>query len=238
LLGPEGAPLKRDYYSPETGEELETDETIRGFETAAGKHVTVSDEDLERLAPEKSRDIKLRLFVPRQDISPLYFTRGYVLTPQDKPGKAYHLLAKTMEESDRAGVATFVMRGREYLVVILASDGILRAEALRFSDEIRTPSKVGLPKKKERSSPAAMTRTFETAIARLSRRALDRKEMRDEYAERMMKLIEKKRAKHKDVVESEAAPQRPTKVVDLMEVLKKSLNQGKPSSKRRSRKAA
>jgi DNA end-binding protein Ku len=230
MLGPKGEPLKRDYYSSETGADVESTETIRGFQTENGKYVTVTEEELERLAPEKSRDISLRVFVPRKELSPLYFQRGYVLTPADKSGKAYRLLAKTMEALDRAGVATFVMHGKEYLVAILAVEGILRAETLRFGDEIRTPLRIGLPKKKEKIS-AKIVKTIDAVIARLSRKTLDLKEMRDEYAEGMLKLIEKKRTHHKDVVKAAAPRKGPAEVVDLMEVLKRNLEQGRKSTR-------
>ena len=73
--------------------------------------------------------------------------------------------------------------------------------------------------------------TFESAIARHSKKTLNLNEMRDEYADAMLKLIEKKRAHHKDIVESEGPQRRPAKVVDLMEVLKQSLNQSKKSKR-------
>jgi DNA end-binding protein Ku len=224
-LGPDGEPLKRDYYSPETGQDLGESETIRGHETSAGNVVTVTEEELERLAPEKSRDINLRVFVSRNEISPLYFEKGYILTPADKSGKAYRLLAEIMEYSKRVGIATFVMHGKEYLVAILARHGILRAETMRFSDEIRRPTNIGLPKKKRPSTTAV--EKFHTAIERLSKNTLDLDEMRDRYAQRLLKFIQKKRAKHQNVMGMEAPRKSPAEVVDLMEVLKRNLNQGR-----------
>jgi DNA end-binding protein Ku len=228
MLGPDGEPLKREYHSAETGKDLDASETIRGFETSRGKYVAVTEEELERLAPEKSRDIDLRLFVARDEIYPLYFKRAYFLTPADKSGKAYRLLAETMQRTSRAGIATFVMRGKEYLVAIFAENGILLAETLRFADEVRKPADIGLPKKSKAPAKATVRR-FETAISKSSRKAIDPKEMRDEYAEAMLKLIQKKSARHKDIVESEAPKKGPAKVVDLMEVLKQSLQQGRKS---------
>jgi DNA end-binding protein Ku len=225
-LGPDGEPLKRDYYSPETGRDLEETETVRGYEIAAGKVVTVTEEELERLAPEKSRDINLRVFVGRSEISPLYFEKGYILTPADKSAKAYRLLAEIMELSQRVGIATFVMHGKEYLVAILAKGGILRAETMRFSDEVRKPSDIGLPKRKR--PPSTAVEKFHTAIERLSNNTLDLDEMRDKYAERLLKFIQKKRAKQ-NVVETEAPRKGPAEIVDLMEVLKRNLNQGRKS---------
>jgi DNA end-binding protein Ku len=201
--------------------------------------ITVTDEELDRLAPEKSRTIDLRLFVPHSEISPLYFNRAYFLTPADKSGKAYRLLAATMERNKRAGIATFVMRGKEYLVAILAENGILRAETLRFADELRKPLEMGLPKKTKVST--FTVRKFETAIARAGKKVLDRDEMRDEYAKSMLELIKEKSAHHKDVVESQSEEpprKQPAKVVDLMEVLKASLNQGAKTPPKKPRRAA
>jgi DNA end-binding protein Ku len=221
MIGPDGEPLKREYVAAETGSELDAAQMTRGFETDKGNYVTASEEELERLAPEKSRDIDLRLFVTREEISPMYFDRAYFLTPADASVKAYRLLAETMQRRDRVGIATFVMRGKEYLVAIYAEDGILRAETMRFADEIRTPREIGLPRKTKVSATAV--RKFETAIAKAEKKTIVTKEMRDEYAEAMLKLIEKKSSHHKDIVESEHEERRPAKVIDLMEVLKRSL---------------
>ena len=230
MLGPEGRPLKREYVTAETGSELEETEMMRGFEIGKGKYVAVTDEELERLAPEKSRDIDLRLFVPTEDVSPMYFEHTYFLTPADKSTKAYRLLAETMERKQRIGIATFVMRAKEYLVAIFAADGILRAETLRFADEIRTASDVGLPKKSKVA--AASVRKFETAITKAAKKTLDTKEMRDEYAEAMLKLIDKKSARMENLIKAAGSRERsPAKVVDLMEVLKQSLGQGKKSKR-------
>ena len=189
-----------------------------------GKYVTVTDEELERLAPEKSRDIDLRVFVGREEISPLYFERAYFLAPADKTAKAYRLLAETMQRKERIGVATFVMRGKEYLVAILSNNGILRAEILRFAEEVRKPSDIKLPKR--HAVRTAAVRKFKTAIAKLTKKNIEAAEMRDEYAEDMLKLIDKKSKRHKDVIETAAEP-RPKKVVDLMEVLKQSMGRNK-----------
>jgi len=176
MLGPKGEPLKREYVGAETGHELDESSTTRGFEIGKGKYVTVSDEELERLAPEKSRDIDLRLFVAREEVSPVYFERAYFLTPADKSGKAYRLLAETMERKERVGTATFVMHGKEYLVAIFSESGILRAETLRFADEIRTPRDIGLPNKSD--VRAASVRKFETAVTRAAKKTIDTRNAR------------------------------------------------------------
>src|SRR5919206_2016168 len=110
MLGPKGEPLSRRYFSQKTNADLEDDEMIRGYEIEKDKYIPVTDEELERLAPESSRDIDLRRFVDLQSIPPLYFDRSYFLAPSEGSEKAYKLLSETMEKSDLAGIATFVMR--------------------------------------------------------------------------------------------------------------------------------
>src|SRR5215510_221547 len=221
MLSPEGEPLSRQYYSQKTERDLEDDQMIRGFEIEKDKFVVVTDEELERLAPEQSRDIDLRRFVPLEDIPPLYFDRSYFLAPGQGAEKAYKLLAETMTKDDLAGIATFVMRGKEYLVAIFPENGILRGETMRFADEIRSPKEIDLPEKKK--LPAAAVAKFEKLIERHSHKQFSLKALKDEQTAKLLKLVETKRKQHKDVVEVEVPEREEGKVVDLMAALKKSL---------------
>jgi len=221
MLGPKGEPLSRRYYSQKTERDLDNDQMVRGYEIDKDKYVIITDEELERLAPEKSRDIDLRSFVELKEIPPLYFDRSYFLAPSEGSEKAYKLLSETMEKEKLAGVATFVMRGKEYLVAIFPENGIMRAETMRFADELRSPKEIGLPEKKK--VPAASVKKFENIIARHSDKRLSLSELKDEKAEKLLKLVEKKRKQSKNIVEVEEPEREETKVVDLMEVLKKSL---------------
>lgn len=222
LLSREGEPLSRKYYSEKTERDLDADEIVRGYEIDKGKYVVVSDEELDRLAPEKSRDIDLKTFVPQESIPPVHFDRGYFLTPTSGSEKAYKLLAQTMEKSSKAGMATFVMRGKEYLVAIFAEHGILRAETMRFSDELRSPEDVGLPKKKPKI-PAATVLKFEKLISNKSKKQLSPARLKDEQTDKLLKLVKKKSAQRKNVVKVEGEERQPGKVIDLVAILKKSL---------------
>jgi len=221
MLGPEGEPLSRRYYAEKTGKDLDDEQMVRGFEYEKGDFVIVTDDELERLAPEQSRDIDLRRFVPLQDIPPLYFDRSYFLAPSEGSEKAYRLLSHAMEKEKLAGVATFVMRGKEYLVAIFPEHEILRAETMRFADEIRSPKEIGLPEKKKVAATAV--KKFESLIHKHSNQRLSLNELKDEQTEKLLQLVEKKRKQHKDIVEVEVSEQEPAKVVDLMEALKRSL---------------
>ena len=224
MLGPDGQPLSRKYYSEKTERDLDADEMVRGYEINKGKYVVITDDELERLAPDKTRDIDLKRFVPEESIPPVYFERGYFLTPAAGSEKTYKLLAQTMEKEEKAGLATFVMRGKEYLVAIFAENGILRAETMRFPDELRTPAEVGLPKKPK--IPRATVAKFEKLISSKSKKQLSPRKLEDEQTERLLKLVKKKSAQRKNIVEvdtDERDEREQGKVVDLVAILKKSL---------------
>ncbi|HYV10010.1 MAG TPA: Ku protein [Pyrinomonadaceae bacterium] len=221
MLGPDGQPLARKYYAEKTGKDLDADEVVRGYEVDKEKFVIVTDEELERLAPEKTRDIDLKQFVPAESIPPIYFERGYFLTPAAGSQKAYKLLAETMDKSGLAGIATFVMRGKEYLVAIFSDKGILRAETMRFADELRSPADVGLPKKKE--VPKASVTKFEKLIANKSKKQFTPAKLADKQTDSLLKLVKKKQSKRENVVKVEEEMETDHKVVDLVKILKQSL---------------
>jgi DNA end-binding protein Ku len=223
MVSPDGTRLTRRYFTSKDDRELDADEIVRGYEVEKGRFVLVDDDELERLAPERTRDIDLRQFVKVADIDPMYFERAYYLIPNGQSTKAYRLLAQVMEDTGRAGIATFVMRAREYLVAIIAENGILRAETLRFADELRTPETVGLP---EPATPdAAAVRKLDREIARRMDTSLKKEDLSDHSVARLMKVVDRKLRAGDDVVPAEeSGGERDTdNVIDLMEILKRRL---------------
>jgi DNA end-binding protein Ku len=227
MVDAKGQALGRRYYCPKDDTKLSNNDIVRGFETDKGRMIVVTDEELEALAPEKTRDIDLRRFVPADQIAPMYYQRPYFLAPSGKSNKAYHLLAETMERTGRVGIGTFVMRDHEYVVAIVSEGGVLRAGTLRFADELHAPEDVGLPKR--RKGPRSRVTAFSKAIAALTRDELDPNEMSDGYAAQIQALVEAKQKKGKDVVrlagaEEEDADAAAGNVIDLMTVLRRSLS--------------
>jgi DNA end-binding protein Ku len=206
MLDEDGTPLRRRYFCPNHERLVESDEIARGYEVGEGEHILVTDEELEALTPGKSREIDLQRFVDASQIPPLFFERAYFLTPSGDSNKAYRLLADVMEHTGRAGVATFVMRNKEYLVAILAEDGILRAETLRFQDEVRGPGSAGLMDDPEVDQDEAAR--FEKAIRSHTADELDPEEMRDDFTAALERLVASKRKKGEDLVEVDV-PSRP-----------------------------
>ncbi|MGH9458845.1 MAG: Ku protein [Thermoanaerobaculia bacterium] len=235
MVAPDGTPLERRYVCSEEEKELDWDEIVRGYEVEKGKFVVVTDDELEALEPAKSREIDLQLFVERDAIDPKFFERAYFLTPAAGSNKAYRLLADVMEDTGQAGIATFVMRTKEYVVAILAENGILHAETLRFEDELRTPKDVGLPKP-AKPKPADV-RAIEQEIEKKEKK-VDFSEFLDDYAERLEKLVAKKQRAGEGIVKrketKEAAEE--AEVIDLLEVLRRSMKE--PEGRRAPRKAA
>jgi len=226
LVDAEGHPLGRQYTREDEGKPLAGDDIIRGFETEDGKMIVVTEQELESAAPETSRDIDLYRFVPMEQIPPSYFVRPYFLTPGNRSAKAYTLLAQTMERTGKVGIGRLVMRGHEYLVAIIAEGGALRAETLRYYDELRTPQDVGLPA--ATAAPKKTVQAFEKAIDGHMAHKLALHELEDQEAEALQELAESKRKKHTDVIalaeaEDEEPEEASGEVVDLVQLLRRSL---------------
>ncbi|MFU8831876.1 MAG: Ku protein, partial [Wenzhouxiangella sp.] len=230
MVDRDGTPLSRRYFCEKEGKALTSDEIVRGYEIDQDRFVVVSDDELDALAPDKTREIDLRRFVPLGDINPVFFDRGYFLAPDADATKAYRLLAKSMEDEQRAGIATFVMRGKEYIIAILAEKGILRAETLRFHDEIRSPQDIGLGQMPKPDSK--LVSEWKKAIKSNAAQTLDRSLLVDRQTQRTLELARKKLEAGKDVVdvpeETRQAEEEESNVIDLMQVLKERL-QGKGS---------
>jgi DNA end-binding protein Ku len=232
MLAPDGTPLARRFYCPDDGEPVPYEHLVRGFEHAKGQHVVVTDEELEALAPEKSRDIDLRSFVERSALDPVYFERSFFLFPGGTSSKAYHLLAQVMESKGRAGIGSFVMRDREYVVAILADGGLLRAQTLRFSDQIRSIEGLKLPRARVKS---ADVERFAKAIRKHARDALDLEQLHDESADALRKLAQTKARSERNVVHADVGEdaQSQAEIVDLMAVLQRSLGERGGRAKRK-----
>ena len=228
LVDTKGRALGRQYYCPKDGKALGASDIVRGYEMDDGKIVVVTDEELASVAPEMSRDIDLRRFVPVAQISPTYYQRPYILAPAGRSTKAYHLLAQVMLRTGRAGVGTFVMRGSEYLIAILSDGALLRAETLRFPDELRSAADIGLPKRKK--GAAKDVRQLTSAIEKLTQDTFDVNELTDRYAEQIHKMAEAKERKGEDVVHPKGATDAEGEdaggadVVDLVKLLRQRLS--------------
>ncbi|UQS22017.1 Ku protein [Amycolatopsis thermalba] len=215
-----------------TGEEVAYENIVKGYDLGDGDYVLVEQDELDQIAPGRSRSIDIESFVDLGDIDPLYFQKSYWLAPtKEEFGRAYGLLLQAMAETNKAGIARFVMRGKEYMAAVRAGDGVLVLDTLLFAEDVRDPAKE-LKKLPEKAAPRG--RELEMAIALVDSMADEwRPEAyHDQYTERVLKLIDDKKAGRTVSVEEE--PSEPTKVVDLFEALSRSVERrksGAPSTK-------
>ena len=228
-LGPDGTPLSRRYFRANAEAEIEPTTLQRGFELEDGRVVPLTEEELEGLLPEKTRDIDLRVFVDASELDPRYIDRAYFLLPAGGNTLAYRLLVSAMERSGKVGVATFVMRAKEYVVAIESKDGLLVAQTLRFADELRAPEDMGLPAAKKPS--AELVRKIKKELTHLKKRDVALSELDDPYWEKLEALVEKKRKKHEGVIAAPEAAEESegpgAEVIDLLSVLRESLKKDK-----------
>ncbi|MEE1767126.1 Ku protein [Streptomyces sp. JV185] len=117
--------IRNRRVNERAGDEVELDEIVKGYDTG-GEYVTVEPEELDDIAPGRSRALEVSEFVDLDTVEPVFFDKTYYLGPRgEQYGKVYALLQRALEESSKVGIATFVMRGREYLVALKAQDGLL-----------------------------------------------------------------------------------------------------------------
>src|ERR1700753_366734 len=121
-------------------DEVPFKEIVKGREVDDDTYVLVTDEDLESVEPGRTRTIDITDFVDLSEVDPIYFQRTYYLAPRgDGADRSYELLHQAMSATNRAGIATLVMRSKEYLVAVRPQENILALETMYFADEIRDP---------------------------------------------------------------------------------------------------
>lgn len=210
----------------ETGREVPWDEIVHGYEYGDGQYVVLSDEDLKRANPEATQTIDIVGFVDEDEISPLYFDKPYYLGAQKKGEKSYALLREALKRTGKVGIALVVIRTRQYLAAVIPQGDLLVLELLRFGHELRQAEDLDLPGGGEVSA-----RELEMAERLVEGMVTewDPSQYRDEYRDDLKALIRERVAagQTEGVDEPAPEPKRPEggKVVDLMALLKRSLDE-------------
>ena len=138
----DGARIRNRRIAEGTDEEVPYGEIVKAFEITADRYVPLSKDELEALAPEKTRAIEVQDFVDLDQIDPIYFDSPYYLGPAEGAEKAYSLLARAMQESGKVAIARFVFRNKEHLAALRPGDGVLTLTTMRFADEVVAPSEL------------------------------------------------------------------------------------------------
>jgi DNA end-binding protein Ku len=219
------APVGYERINKTTGKSVDWAHIVKGYEYQKGQHVALSEADFKHANVKASETIDISGFTKAADISPVYYQTPYYLAPRKGGEKVYALLAETLRSSGKVAVATFVMRGRQHLCVVMPAEDSLMLVTLRFAGEILPsvrPDTVNLKSAKPKPAELAMARKLVEEMTA----AWKPQQFRDTYRDDLLKRIREKVAKNQaHVLASEPRKaQRPkAEVIDLMDALKSSL---------------
>ncbi|MEP7318234.1 MAG: Ku protein [Panacibacter sp.] len=209
--------IKFKRVNEHTGKEVAWENIVKGY-LLNEKYVILDDKDFEKASPEKTEHIEITQFVEEKEIDSTYFEAPYYLEPQKTGSRAYALLRDALKKTGKAGVGSFVMRGREHICIIKTINDALVLNRIRFAQEIRKTTDLKIP---ATSSKPAEVKMAVSLINQLTHPFKPEK-FKDEYTDKLLKFIRAK-AKGKQVA------YKPMSVVhsntkDLMEQLKASLS--------------
>lgn len=223
--GSDLSPIKYVRIAESDGREVPYDELVRGFQYHKDEYVILTDDDFQKASIKKARTIEVTRFVAEDQIDSILFVKPYYLKPDKGAEKPYALLSKALEDTGQVGVAVFVMRNREHLCIVKPHRGTLILIQLRFVAEIRDVSELEIEVDQDLGDDEL---ELATAIIDKLTRDFNPADYSDTYNRELLDLIEAKAAGQEiHMIEEEI---KPTKITDLMSVLKKSLEQAGTAS--------
>jgi DNA end-binding protein Ku len=230
-------PVRYRRVNEKSGKDVPWDDIVKGYEYDKSEFVVLSDADFQRANVEASQTIAISEFVEAAEISPIYFDKPYYLAPLKHGEKGYALLREAMRRTGKAGIARMVLRSREYLTALVVHGNLLVANLLRFPHDLRAADGIDVPGKdfKQLKITDREISMAEELIDKMVDR-WDPKEFHEEYFDDLMKIIDAKiksgKTKTIDEPAHPAAP-RSSKVVDITEMLKRSVKQAQQPVHRR-----
>ena len=217
------SPVNYKRVAEKDGKEVSWDQIVKGYEYEKGKYVILKDEDFQRVDLEATQTVDIKDFVEQEEIDPVFFYKPYYLEPQKGGDKAYALLRDALKDSGKVGIAKVVIKTREYLAGVKPEDEVLVLELMHFADELADPARLHVPKKIEVGKREM--NMAKSLIDSMSSKWNPEK-YKDDYREALMQVIEEKvEAGGKEIEEKPKKAPKPTKVIDLVSVLQKSLEQ-------------
>jgi DNA end-binding protein Ku len=223
--GDEASSPRPDVVAPPTEAPPETevswDEVVKGYEIEPGRVVTVSQEELREISPERSRVLEVEQFVDLEDIDPVYFEKSYYVVPQhgEESERPYSLLLWAMREANRVAIGRFTLRTKDHLSAVRPAEDVLMLHTLFYADEIRERKEVWTPRL---DKPGDRELRLAHQLVEALEGKWDPSGYRDTYRERVLELLESKSEKA-FVVQEEAEEAPASKIADLMEALKESV---------------
>jgi DNA end-binding protein Ku len=215
----DGARIKHQLVSSKSGEVVPKEEVVKGYEFAKGQYVLFTPEEVKAFDVTSTYTIDIDEFVPDGSVDRIYFDKAYYLGPDKGGARAYRLLAEALKATGRIAVGRYSTRGRTHLVMVRPKDNGLMLEQLHYADEIRAFSEVPLEEVQVKKAELELAKQL---IAQGVSEAFEPEKYRDEVRAKMLEMIQRK-VEGEDI--SVAPTEKPeTKIIDIMEALKASLD--------------
>lgn len=229
-------PVGYKRINKRTGREITREHIVRGVAHGKGKYIVLADDEIAAVYPRSTQLVEIESFVPLADIPFLYYDRPYYLAPTGKGEKVYGLLREALKKSGRAGLARVVLHTKQHFAALLPQGPALVLMLLRWHSDLRDTDGLGLPKEGVKAS-GVQARELQMAMQLIESMSgeFQPEDFSDRFSEQVMALVEKKAkaGKTRDVVEpEEELPEGGADIIDLTELLKRSLKGGdKPKAK-------
>lgn len=224
------APVGYKRVNKATGKEVPWAEVVKGYEYRNDKYVVLSDEDFRRANPGAAKTVDIQAFVELADIAPQYFETPYYLVPGKRGEKAYALLRDTLKKAGKAGIATVMIRTRQYLAALIAQDELLVLNTLRYHDELKQASEFEIPDTKVSAKEMDMAMRLVDDMADKWQPARYKDKFKDDLLKRIEEKVEAGQTEEITEPEKGAREPKSADVVDLMSLLKKSIEK-KPAKR-------
>jgi DNA end-binding protein Ku len=212
--------LKQQYICPKDGGEVvERAETVKGYEFAKDQYVVLTPEELKALEEKATGAIDIIEFVPLSKVNREYVSKCYYLGPDKGGDRAYRLLARALQDSGKAALGQYAVRGQQHLVLLRPHNGCLVMEQLHYADELRPTTEVPIPEGDVSDKELKLAMLL---IEQTSNEEFEPFKYKDTVRERVMEMIQKK-IEGQDITTAEPTAEGGDKIIDLMAALKASL---------------
>ena len=213
------SPVNYKRVAAADGKEVPWDEIVKGYEYEKGRFVVLQEEDFARVDIEATQTVEITDFVALEQVDPMYFYKPYFMEPAKGGEKSYNLLHQALEESGKIGIAKVVIKTRQYLASVKPEKRGLILELMHFAGELLDPAELKIPAREPGKQELKMARALVDGMTS----AWEPERYHDDYREKLEQVIEEK-IEHPDA-RPKGAPRAPkaTKIVDLVSVLQKSI---------------
>jgi DNA end-binding protein Ku len=234
------APVRYKRVNERTGREVSWDEIVKGHEYKKGEFVVLTEEDLRRADVEATQTVEITGFVDASEIDGVYYDKPYYLEPLKKARKSYALLREVLERTGKVGIGKIVIRSRQYLAAVMVWGSVLVVNLLRYANELRDPAELDLPPRSLK--PLDIAEKEIKLAERLVETMMEPWEpakYQDTYREKLLALIKKKaKSGATEAIEElpkEIPQKRTAQVIDIMDLLKRSVEKAKDEAPNRKR---